>query len=119
MWYRIYGYPPVEGVLVQGDETCPRTRWWNHLYLLLWGWKTVAVFEVSEEDARLGYRVGYEPLEGAAMFQTKTSYARRFRMRIGREACKFFAFRDNGEVSLTLVIETDIWDAAYHDAPLY
>lgn len=109
----------VVGLEVAGDLAAPPTQWWNHLFLALWGWNTVAVLEVSEEAAKAGYRVGYRSFFGATMLETEVLHARRFRMRIGHEPCTFFALDASGrEVPLLLVERTTKRDPVYQDISL-
>ncbi len=118
MWNRHQG--EVRGIRVEGDKLVSPTKWWNHLYLALWGWKTVTVFEVSDEDARRGYRLGYLPFDGKAMVESKVNHDRQFRMKNGYEDCTFFAFApaDGKEVALNVIARTPK-DGAYQHAPLH
>lgn len=111
----------VEGVLVPGDPSVPPTRWWNHLFLALWRWKTVAVFEVADPlEAIDGYCVGFRPMEGPAKVEMGVEHNRRFRMKVGHEACTFFATNLGGnEVRIRLITTTTISDKAYADVPLH
>ncbi|MEO5928254.1 MAG: hypothetical protein ABIO72_06010 [Patescibacteria group bacterium] len=109
----------VQGQKIEGDATASPTTWWNHLYMAKWGWKTVTVFEVTEEDALIGYQVGYKPFEGDVKADGKKHHDRRFRLKIGHEDCTFFAATlDGTEVPITVVTRTTKDDAAYQDAPL-
>ncbi|MFA6429238.1 MAG: hypothetical protein WCV84_01940 [Patescibacteria group bacterium] len=72
MWTKHQGN--VQGVHVEGDKSAPPTKWWNHLYLALWGWKAVTVFEVSEDAAREGYQLGYLPFDGNAMVESTVNH---------------------------------------------
>lgn len=119
MWKR-YEKGTAQGTHVQGDASTPPTRWWNHWYLALWGWKIVTVFEVSADDAAQGYQVGYLPFDGDPKVEGKLNHSRRFRMKNGHEDCTFFAVTIDGqEVPLTVIARTDIQDTKYHDAPLH
>lgn len=100
---------PVVGVMVEGDKNSPPTRWWNHLYLAVFGWKVVTVFEVSAKDAERGYSVGYLPIDGKGKVEIKLNYDRFFRMRNGHEDCTFFAINEKGEeVHIEVVGRTTI-----------
>lgn len=88
-----------------GDETAPPTRFYNRLQLALWGWKTAAVFAVSEEDADARYYVGFAPKKGRPMISTTILNRRQVALRIGHEACRFFARNEQGEpVRLSLIM---------------
>ena len=118
MWKRYRG--KIRSLCVEGDKTAPPTTWWNHLYLALWGWKVVTVFEVSVEEAKLGYRIGYLPFDGKAMIEERINHDRRFRVKNGNEACTFFAIAPDGiEVALTMVARSVKNDATYEHAPLH
>ena len=92
----------VTGVKVDGDPTVPATRWYNHLWLLAFGWKKVAVFDIA--NAGPGARVGYRPFTGEAMLCTVPLENEMFRVRIGHEACTFFVVdKDDKEVPIHLV----------------
>lgn len=110
----------VQGTLAKGDPSVSPTTWYNHWYMAKWGWKTVTVFEVSEEAAENGYDIGYKPFEGKTRVEGKTNHERRFRMKNGFEDCTFFAIdKDGKEVPLTVVARTTKDDATYEDAPLH
>lgn len=94
MWNRFNG--SVRGTFVRGDKASPKTRWYNHLFLALFGWKTVTIFSIPAEDAKRGYRVGYLPFDGEPMVESELNHESRFRMRIGHEACTFFAVDADG-----------------------
>jgi hypothetical protein len=118
MWKRFQG--KIQGIHVDGDAESPPTEWWNHLYLALWGWKVVTVFEVTEEAAMSGYRIGYLPFDGKAMLESAMNHDRRFRMKIGHEACTFFAIAPDGtEAELKVVSRTMKDDVKHKDAPLH
>jgi hypothetical protein len=103
MWKEYKG-ASITGTLVQGDPESPPTRWYNHLYLVLFGWKVTVCFQVSEYDAKHGYHVGYVPFNGKAMAEVDTYFDRQFRMKIGHEDCTFFAINRHGkEIPLKIV----------------
>jgi hypothetical protein len=111
----------VEGVHVHGDKDVKPTRWWRHLFLALWGWKTVAVFEVEDPHAATdGYRIGFVPFNGPAKLRERVCVDRCFRMKIGREDCTFFAVDRSGkEIALRVIARTDRNNPTYTDVPLY
>lgn len=111
----------ITGTPVDGDLTAPPTRWWNHLFLALWGWRAVAVFKVGEADAAAGYRVGYKPSTGGpAKLKTHASHAPSFRMKVGRDDCTFFAVGPGGkEIPLQFVAFTNVDNLAYGALPLH
>lgn len=112
---------PIEGTPIDGDLTQPRTRWWNHLYLALWGWKMTIVFEVNSSDAAIGYQVGYKPSTGGpAQLKTIVSHDKYFRMKLGREDCRFYAIGPEWrEIPLKVVTRTRIDDPVYAAVPLH
>ena len=75
---------------VQGDKNAPPTRWWNHWWLVLFGWKTIVTFRVPEEVAKAGYYVGYWAFKGPAMCKNERLHDEIFSMKIGHENCRFF-----------------------------
>lgn len=118
MWKRYRG--KIRSLCVEGDKTAPPTTWWNHLYLALWGWKVVTVFEVSVEEAKLGYRIGYLPVNGKAMIESRVNHDRRFRVKNGHEACTFFAIALDGTgVALKMIARSVKDDTTYENAPLH
>ncbi|HLD61106.1 MAG TPA: hypothetical protein VJA27_03175, partial [Patescibacteria group bacterium] len=50
-----------EGTPVAGDKSVPPTRWWNHVWLVFFGWKMIVTFRVPKEVAAKGYFVGFTP----------------------------------------------------------
>lgn len=119
----------IKGTRVEGDSSVPSTygdlqhswlRLLRHLWLFLFVWKAVAVFHVSYEDVRKGYRIGFVPLTGDAKIMKKLVHDRGFRVRRGGEDCTFFAVDPDGrEIELELVILTDKKDPRYQFNPLY
>jgi hypothetical protein len=117
MWNRYR--EKVQGAAVLGDPRVPSTRWWNHLVLLFLYWKTVIVFEVEAATAKEGYHVGYLPRSGRAMVKDTINHDQRFRMRIGREACTFFAIATDGtEIPIKIRSRTTMDDPVYQ-VPLH
>jgi hypothetical protein len=120
MGWKKYVGPEVRSTLVMGDEGSPPTRWWNHLWLALWGWKTTVVFQVQREAVERGYRVGYRSFDGNSMIEDVVNFDRQFRVKIGHEDCAFFAIMKNGlETPLSLVARTDVSDARHQTVPLH
>lgn len=79
------------GTAVEGNKSAPPTRWWNHLWLALFGWKIVVTFRVPKTLAESGYYIGYSPIMGGAMYNTEICHDEHFSMKVGHEDCKFFA----------------------------
>ena len=99
----------VKGVKVDGDSTMPATKWYNWAFLAWFRWNKVAVLRVPE-SAKDGFRVGYVPVMGKAMFDTNIKTGSTFSMKEGREPCTFFALDLNGnEIPIELVIETRVY----------
>lgn len=100
----------VRGTRVDGDPTVAPTRWWNHLYLLMFCWKKIAVFQVMPGDDDKGYYIGYVPMSGRAMISTELTHTGTFSVKEGFEPCTFFALdRDGREIPLELVLETRLF----------
>ena len=110
----------VRGIRIKGDKDAPPTRGrLQHLYLKLFGWKTVAVLELDTQDARFGYRVGFVPFRGPAMINKQVLDQTCFRIRVGHEDVVFFALRSNGtELRLRLVAVTTEDNPRYEHLPL-
>ncbi|MBU0540081.1 hypothetical protein KKF59_03225 [Patescibacteria group bacterium] len=120
MGWKKYEGQELYGTPVEGDKNASPTKWWNHLWLVLNGWKTVAVFRVSQEATERGYRVGYVPFDGSAVVNSVVNYHREFRMRVGHEDCVFFAVMTDGrEAPLKLMARADISDKLFAYAPLH
>lgn len=118
MWLRHHGN--VEGTNVGGDPTAPPTRWWNHLYLALIGWKMVSIFEVSPATATLGYRVGFLPQNGKAMVKQEVCHDEKFAMKNGHEECTFFVIDTNdGVVAPRIVLRTTVSEARHMRIPIH
>ena len=119
MWIKYEG--GAQGVQCKGDKTVSPTRWWNHTYYVLFGWKVVTVFEVPVEYAERGYRVGYRPETGAAMLEDQVLFTPSFRVKHGHEDCTFFAISGvdgKTEVPIKATVRAHKNDKAYKDAPL-
>jgi hypothetical protein len=84
------------GVLVPGDETAPPTKWWNHLYLRWFRWRKMAIFRFAYAPDG-GYRVGFRDAWKRTMLNLHVYTSPYFRVRIGHEACTFFAVNHNME----------------------
>lgn len=105
----------VTGLKIEGDPSVPATKWYNHPYLAMWGWKTVAVFEAQTDGE---YFYGYKPFEGDSQVSSTPMTSKRFKMKVGHEACTFFTVdKDGKEVALTLIERTTVDDKAYADVP--
>jgi len=94
MWRRTHR--TYLGIIVPGDKTVPPTRWWNHLWLLLWGWKCYAFFSVRYVPSD-GYFVGFRDFTEKTMIQSVKQTSPEFRVRIGYEDCEFFAINAKGK----------------------
>jgi hypothetical protein len=121
MWKRYHGN--VTGIKVEGDPNVPPTTRWNHLYLLLFVWKKVAVLCVIEkcdfESTEEGYCVGYITRDGHKYIQTRRVKHGSFKMRLGYEGCTFFAIDHTGrEIRLELTTITHIDNPRYVELPL-
>lgn len=88
MWTKIEYVP---GTLVKGDNSAPPTRWWNHLWLAMFGWNMIVTFRVPNEVAAGGYFVGYTPSKGSAWYKKVRCHDEFFSMKVGYEDCVFFA----------------------------
>lgn len=101
----------MQGILVEGDSTMPRTRWWNHAYLVLFGWKLGTVLEIKERSQP--FRVGYKSQDGPARISPDECHPddRVFAVRNGHEDCVFFAVgRDGRELPLCVVRKAPLRD---------
>ncbi len=110
--------PVTRGTLVMGDDMAMPTRWWNHWALATFGWKTVAILEARSKDVFPGFK----PITGdiAYVSTERLREGNRFRMRIGREACTFFAIDLSGnEVRVDFVKKARIDDLETRSLPLY
>jgi len=110
----------IKGTLVKGDKDVPPTGGsLQHLRLLLFVWKTVAVFRVSESDAEKGYRIGFIPQSGQAMVNKKLRHKSHFRVRVGHEDCTFFVVNSMGkELPMEMIARSTKKDPAYKHWPL-
>jgi hypothetical protein len=114
MWKKYSGR--ITGIRLTGDSKVPRTRWWNHLYLLLFVWDEITVLQVP--DGAMPYRVGYVDGFGDAKCNTRLYLTRRFAVRHGRESCLFFAVMPDGtEIPLTVIKRATI-ETLPPDVPL-
>lgn len=105
----------VRGLLVLGEESVPRTRFWNHWFLFLWGWRRVVILEAREKDVF----PGYINAKGVPKYSLVRTEGKRFRARIPHEARTFFAVNiAKEEVPLQFVTRAHIRDKAYADLPL-
>lgn len=105
----------MTGAHVEGDKNVPATKWWNHLWLVLAGWKTMVVFQVMDEaKAEAGYRVGYKDKFGRCKVCHVVSNSRKFKMLIGHEGCTFFAVDLDGNELPILALERLPRDSDLH-----
>ena len=120
MWKRYEG-GACTGILVKGDPSVPPTRWWNHLYLLWFGWKQVAVFWApARAMTYFSYRIGYRTCTGEAFIRVKPIQDNCFRMLVGHEDVTFFAVdRSYQEVPIGLAKVTARDDPTCTRYPLY
>jgi hypothetical protein len=98
----------VNGVRLQGDQTMPPTRWWNHLFLLWFRWSLWSVCEVPEGAGP--YQIGYVPFQGPARLRSEPINTRRFAVRHGREDCTFFvlACNDGRELPINIITRSSV-----------
>lgn len=110
--------PPTapRGVTVPGDPSAPPTKWYNHWLLALAGWKTIAAFQVeTDKSFHVGFRnfkgeqylcdklLNSQPWQPPKAADTTPSTGYRlpkidpgFRVKVGHEACTFFAVDQDG-----------------------
>lgn len=104
------------GYEIDGDTSMPETRWWNHLWLLWFGWRVAAVMEVSTDTP---YRVGFRDFRGKTMLCDTIMTSKRFRAMIGHEPCHFFAIDEQGyEIELVEITRVPKTDVRYGMVPL-
>ena len=117
------GIDTKEAVYIEGDKSVPKTRWWNHLWLLLYRWRTVAIFEIVHDDLfYVGYQPGFRTIKDEVyVLQNHEVCEKRFGMLIGHEACEFFVLLKNTTtcLKLKLVVLTTKDDPKYKDVVLY
>lgn len=91
----------AKGVFVEGRKNTPPTRWWNHWWLALFGWKDLAILETADGLVHL-LIIGYRPFKGQARLQMTAVTTSRVAVRIGHEDCTFFALDadDHSEIPL-------------------
>lgn len=89
-WSRLPELERAETRMVPGDKSVMQTRWWNRWFLILFGWKTVMVFEVAEVPAG-GFYVGFRNSKNEVFVRGEPVTNRRFAMLVGYEDCEFFA----------------------------
>jgi hypothetical protein len=111
----------VTGTQITGDLDVPSTgNWLQHLWLLLFVWKTIQVFHVPIEIAEAGYRIGFVPSQGQPQMMSKIVYHPYFRVRIGHEGCTFFAINaDGNEIELIPSQRTTKKDRRFSHIKLY
>ena len=104
MAWKVYNVRKILGTFVSGDPSVPPTRWWSHLFLLLFWWKMKTIFFAR---TLCEYRVGYIPQDGKPRLRAKPVGVKMFAVRNGREDRTFFAVNKNGEeVKLDLITQT-------------
>jgi hypothetical protein len=113
----------AKGLMVEGDKTVAKTNVFTHLFLLLWGWKTVVVFQDATPNQlglACGFKVGYRDFKGRSNLGQETVKANGFRMKIGYEDCAFFAVTSDTlqEIPLKVTLRTTKNDANWNDFPL-
>jgi len=86
----------AKGVHIPGDKSVPETKWWNHLWLLWSGWKTVAVLR-STADPAIGWKIGFRDFRGNQQIRDEFIHDECVRVKLGREDCTFFALSASGE----------------------
>ncbi|MBI2038240.1 MAG: hypothetical protein HYT15_04970 [Candidatus Magasanikbacteria bacterium] len=79
-----------KGITITGNHGVPPTRWWNHWWLALFGWKTIVTFSLPDEVATSGYRVGFTTKDGKSWCKRTIAHDKFFSMKIGYEDCKFW-----------------------------
>lgn len=108
---------------VTGDKSVLPTRWWNHLFYVLFGWKTVAVFEVvGPLPLNSGYHVGFRTYKGEMwVCRNHEIMEKQFAMQVGHEDCEFFALMKHSTslLPIRLVERTVKKDPKYKDVSLY
>lgn len=99
----------IVGTRVEGDPGQPETNWWNHL-LLIRRWTKLAVFRVKPQVAGTGFRIGFKNFAGKAYLLDEVLNTVTFAVRLGREACTFFALDLEGiETPITLELTTRLY----------
>ena len=90
----------AKGTPVRGDANVAATKWWNHPWLVLFGWTTVAVLRPETAPSEDWY-IGYRDFTGKQHLRMTPIFASAVRMKIGREDCTFFAVtKDKKEIPL-------------------
>ncbi len=120
-WTKVKAQAKI-GTLAHGDPAMPPTRWWNHLFLRLFQWRQVTVFEFAPDSASkwfptMGYMVGYKLNDREDMWGMLCNtilHDTCFRVRNGYENCVFFAIDlDGREMPLRIVKQTTLDDPEY------
>ncbi|MCX6785629.1 MAG: hypothetical protein NTZ18_02115 [Candidatus Komeilibacteria bacterium] len=79
----------IKGMVIEGDREVPPTKWYNILWMLLFGWKTVAVLSAQSEEEE--WYIGFEDFHGNWMLCQTPILDNNIAVKIGRESCRFFA----------------------------
>jgi hypothetical protein len=102
-WKKFPSALAMHGTLVRGDQHAPPTKWWNILWLILFGWTKVAVLRVETVPAE-GWYIGFRDFAGKQQMRMVPIMQNEIRMRIGREDCTFFATtKDVTEIPLQCI----------------
>jgi len=102
-WKSFTAFQP-KGFFIRGDAKATPTKWWNHLWLVLFGWTKVAVLRAADAPAE-GWLIGYRDFTGKQLVRTTLIKVMDVRMLIGHEDCTFFAVtKEWKEISLECVI---------------
>lgn len=120
-WRTFHG--EAKGVKVSGDEHMPPTpsNWIQFLWYVFFVWNKAMVFEISTVPES-GYRIGFRNANGQVRAMAfRHIREKRFAVRLGGEACSFFAFGPSGEEIPIEVIAgpVDQNDPYFDDVPLY
>jgi hypothetical protein len=115
------------GVKIEGDSNVRATTCWNWARMKRREWQTVAVFQVSAEDAERGFRIGYIPTKSGksmvwkARRNSQVYHDQVYRVLVGAEACIFFATRGDSddEVAIKLIALEGKTTGENCDKPLY
>lgn len=122
-WKRCDGFQ-IKGVRVEGDHKMPPTP--DNPVLLFWHihfvWRKAAVFRVEPDMAKAKFFIGFHNYRGETYLRQAPIAVReeKFAMRLGHEACVFFAIDHNDkEIALHRVAVTYTTGPQYSSVPLY